>query len=190
MSSKSSDSMVITVVCVLAVALLLYMLLGCRMKCSSFEGYRPGELPGYCNGLMRSPVDFAMKGAFGYQSNPHYQQNPSNRFQPLEQGPIDFYFDERKLDPGSPFGEVFGAFNPDYAGSGRDLKHIENDSHNRFNLTNIGALGMRNYMDNIWDPSFGPYGFQDTEQRRVQVNPYFDKIYGGRDFLTHDKIGN
>ena len=172
---------IIVVLCIVAI----FMLFGCRMKCGrSAEGYRPSELGQQCSALLRSPVDYVFKDNHGYQQNPHYQANPSSHFQPLNEGPIDFFPDARRLEEN----KMYDGFGANFAGDGKDLHKFENDEHNRFNLTNIGSLGERNYLDDVWNKAFGPYGFQNTEQRRIELSE-FERLYGGNDFFPYNRSG-
>lgn len=187
---KHTSKIIIGVVVVLAIA-VIFMLFGCRIKCGSgAEHYKPGGLASTCHGLTRSPVDFVFKSDKGYQHNPHYQTNPMSMLQPLEHGPIDFYHEMRRLDGDKGFGHVYDWQGANYPGYGLPITHIENDEHNRYNLTHIGSQGKRNYMDNIYSKFFGEPGFQNTEQRYVRPDPTRHRIYGGPSFLTHDHIGN
>lgn len=185
---SKNHNVALTVVVVVAVVAVLFMLYGCKIKCNKTEGYKPGGLASQCVGLNRSPVDFAFKGDYGPQKNPHYQTNPMSKYQPLSQGPVDMYHDERMLD--DQFNKFYDWTDPNYAGHGKPILNIWNDERNRTNLTNIGAVPKRNYMDNIYNPSFGPKGILNTEQARTFPDPFFSKMYGGPDFLIHDRIGN
>lgn len=185
----ANDKCVIVCVGVIVAILVLFLLFGCKVRCSSMrEGYRPGGIASQNYGLRRTPVDFVFKGDNGYQKDPHYQTDPTSYFQPLENGPIDFEADTRRIDGGFQ-GKVFDFYDPNYPGRGKDIHHIPNDTHTRFNLTNIGAMGKRDFLDNLYNPRFGPPGYAFTAQRFIDMDPV-PPLYGGLGFLTHDKIGD
>ncbi len=183
-----ADNTVIMCVVAAIALLVIFMLFGCKVTCSSREGYKPGGIASQSYGLHRTPVDFDFKSDDGYSRNPHYQSDPTSYFQPLERGPIDFYMPTRRLEGGFQ-GKVFDFYDPNYDGPGKDIHHVPNDVHTRFNLTNIGSIGKRNFMDDLYDPAFGPPGYQYNAQRFIDMHP-IPREYGGPSFLTHDKIGN
>jgi len=188
MKSMSGSTLLLIIIVILAVIFLVY---GCTLKCKSIkEGYRRSCLGNECNGLQRSPVDYAFKNPNGWQRNPHWQSCPSIEYQPLDYGPIDFYYDSRRLDKNN--GVLFQQYRNDWEGrNGVDTKYMANDSKNRFDLTTAGSQGGRNLLDSVYTPRFGPYGNgPHTERSYDEPNPYFDKIYGGRHYLAPGfKIG-
>lgn len=188
------DNQTIIIIVVVA-AIVLFFCMRCRITCGN-EGYENGTVrEGYvratlgnqCYGLQRTPVDYAMKNPNGWQRNPHYRAYPGDEHQPLEFGPIDFYSDTRRLNENN--GVLFQQYRQDWGGCGKDIKTLANDSKNRFNLTNIGAQGMRNQLDNMPNPRNG-FGFQFNEQTFSEPNPTRGPIYGGQGWLHETKIGN
>lgn len=178
------------------IVVLLFLVGGCTLSCKDFftkkqgirEGYKRACLGGECYGMQRSPVDYAMKYPNGWQRNPHYQTYPADEHQPLDFGPIDFHSETRRLNHQD--GILFQQYGNNWPGCGRMTEDMANDEKNRFNLTNIGDQGARRVLDDMYNPRFGPPGKQFTERSLEQVNPYFDKLYGGARWLVHTKLGN
>lgn len=173
------------IVCVLAViglAVWWFCFKGKSVK----EGYKRSCLANDCYGLQRTPVDYAFKNPDGWQRNPHWQANPSSEYQPLDQGPIDFFQARRKLHNKTLFKQYRG----DWGGCGNDAVTLTNDEKNRFDLTNVGDYGARLQLDDMRNPRFLGKGPAHTERTYDQPNPFFDKIYGGRNYLVHDKLGD
>lgn len=147
MNPLSPTSIVLIVV---LLVLLVFLIGGCSLKCGkNAEGYKRSELGQreVCN-MGRSPVDFAMLP----QANPHFQSRPTSKYQPLEQGPIDLYADQRKLDTGYP---MFSQFRHDYAGCGDGCmesgggEYLGNDEKTRFDLRNIGDVDIARQLDEL-----------------------------------------
>lgn len=185
---KNNTLIIVIVVIVILVALFIGM--KCKFQCAGYnvEGYKRAPLGGDCYGLQRTPVDYAEKNPNGWQRNPQYQSKPSVKYQPLEYGPVDLWDDGRRLEMNN--GVLFQQYRNDWRGCGKDLDYLVNDEKNRFDLENIGAHGMRVQLDDMYNLRFGPKGIDNTEFQYQEPNPYFDKIYGGRAWLTHDKIGD
>ena len=112
--------------------------------------------------------------------------NHPNEHQPLDYGPIDFWPEERKLNKNN--GVLFQQYGRNWKGCGRPDPYLVNDSKNRFDLTNIGDQGARNQLDDLYSPRFGKPGLENTEGNYDEPNPFFGKIYGGRNYLM-GKIG-
>ena len=191
---------VLLLLVVLAV-IVLFLVGGCSLSCSQKSGFKQGTqedstIEGYkrsclandCFGLQRTPVDYAFKYPHGWQRNPHYQANPADEHQPLDYGPIDLYPDIRKLNKNN--GVLFQQYRQDWKGCGKDTVYLTNDSKNRFDLTNIGDQGARVQLDDLYSPRFGPKGYQYNERSFDEPNPFYDKLYGGAEFLVHDKLGD
>ena len=176
------------VIIVILVSAVLFILGSCKLECKDDlrEGYVRSCLAGDCYGLQRSPVDYAFKYPHGWQRNPHYKADSSNKYQPLEYGPIDFWDDAHKLDNG----ELFKQYGNWWKGCGKNLVYLTNDEKNRFDLTNVGDYGARQVLDDMYNPRFGPEGWSNTELQHNERNPYFSKLYGGPLFLDHDKLGD
>lgn len=183
---KISGTVLILILIIIAV--VLFLVGGCKLHCSLKEGYKRSCLANDCYGLQRTPVDYAFKYPHGWQRNPHYQANPRDEHQPLAYGPIDFYSDSRRLHKYD--GVLFQQYRNDWPGCGKDMVYLTNDEKNRFDLTNIGDQGARNQLDNMYNPRFGKWGIPFTERTFDEVNPYYDKLYGGSDYLVHDKLGD
>jgi len=178
----------VLILCIIVIVAIIFLVGGCSLKCSMKEGYKRSCLGNDCYGLQRTPVDYAFKHPHGWQRNPHWQANPADEHQPLDYGPIDFYSDQRRLNANN--GVLFQQYRNDWKGCGKDTVYLTNDEKNRFDLTNIGDQGARVQLDNMWNPRFGKHGVAYTERVFDRVNPYFDKIYGGRRYLVHDKLGD
>jgi len=181
----------------IGIAVLLVVLFfagGCKIMCNkqgfstgtqkNIEGFQRQCLGGTCAGMQRSPVDYAMKDPAGWQRNPHYRSYPVVNYQPLEFGPVDFFRYSRELETG----ELFDQYRQTWLGIGKQATSMANDEKNRFDLTWMGDVGARNQLDDMYNPAFGPRGFEFTERNFDQPNPYFDKIYGGSAFLTTDRL--
>lgn len=176
------------------VVVVLFVFSGCSLSCKSGysrgtrEGYKRATLGNQCQGMQRSPVDYAFKNPGGWQRNPHWRTEPSVKYQPLEFGPIDFYADSRRLNEND--GVLFQQYRNDWKGCGRETLDMANDEKNRFDLTNVGDQGARVQLDDLYSTRFGPRGITHTERSYDQPNPYFDKIYGGAGWLKHDRLGD
>lgn len=178
-----------TLLIIAGVILLALFLFGCRLKCGSKkENYTRTCLAGDCFGLQRTPVDYAQKYPNGWQRNPHYKANPADEHQPLEFGPIDFYPDTRRMNANN--GVLFQQYRDDWKGCGKGGVYLTNDEKTRFDLTNLGDVGARAQLEDMYNPRFGPRGYQHNERSYDEPNPYFDKIYGGAKWLHNSKIGN
>ena len=195
MSTMEMSNMAI-VLCVVLVVVVLFLVGGCSLSCKSGfgtgkgikEGYKRSCLAGDCYGLQRTPVDYAQKYPDGWQRNPHWKTYPGDEHQPLSFGPIDFWQDMRRLNNND--GVLFQQYGNNWKGCGRQLVSLTNDSKNRFDLENIGDHGARVILDDMYNPRFGPRGPNFTEQSLAEVNPYYQKIYGGSDWLYNDKLGD
>ncbi len=84
---------------------------------------------------------------------------------------------------------LFQQYRQDWGGCGKNITELANDSKNRFNLTNIGAQGLRNQLDDLPNPRNG-FGFQFNEQTFSEPNPTRGPLYGGQGWLHETKIGN
>lgn len=169
-------------VLVLIVAVAFFMK-GCKITCNK-EGFQRQCLGGTCAGMQRSPVDFAMKGTNGWQQNPHWEAYPVINYQPLSDGPVDFYRDSKKLSEG----EMFHQYGQDYEGIGQQISYMKNDEKNRFDGRDIGNYAFSARMDNLYNPKFGSPGIENVEEVYWDPNPYFDKLYGGAQFLRFGKL--
>ena len=176
------------VIILIVIAVIAALILCGKLTCSTREGYTRSCLGNDCYGLQRTPVDYAQKYPHGWQRNPHWRADPSNKYQPLDFGPIDFHSDLRRLDNNN--GVLFQQYGNNWKGCGRNIVSLTNDSKNRFDLTNIGDYSARQTLDDMYNPRFGPRGFSNTEQTYNEPNPYFKQLYGGPNFLTQDKLGD
>lgn len=185
---------------IILVVLIVFVAGGFNLNCGGEEAYTKGEketliegykrscLAGDCYGMQRTPVDYAMKYPHGWQRNPHYKAKPSDEHQPLDFGPIDFYQDTRRLNANN--GVLFQQYRNDWKGCGKPDVYMVNDSKNRFDLTNVGDVGARQQLDDLYNPRFGPRGITHTERSYDEPNPYYDKLYGGAGYLIHDLLGD
>lgn len=148
---------------VVLVVLVLFLIGGCTLKCNKkSEGYKRSELGQRQTCTMgRSPVDYAESE---WQANPHYQARPSNKYQPLEYGPVDLYFDQRKLSSRYP---MFSQYRNDYKGCADGClesgggQFLTNDTKGRFDLRNIGDVGVARQMDYLRPLSIPPQARHD-----------------------------
>jgi len=181
----------------IGIAVLLVVLFfvgGCKIMCNkqgfstgtqkNIEGFQRQCLGGTCAGMQRSPVDYAFKNPSGWQRNPHWKSYTQINYQPLEFGDVDFFRYSRELAAG----ELFDQYREGWLGIGKQATSMANDEKNRFDLTWMGDVGARNQLDDMYNPAFGPQGFQFTERNFDRPNPFFDKIYGGSAFLTTDRL--
>lgn len=193
MNQLSGLSLLLIVILVLAI---LFLVGGCSLSCGELftkgkgikEGYKRSCLAGDCYGLQRTPVDYAFKYPEGWQRNPHYITYPADEHQPLDYGPIDFHQDQRRLD--NQNGVLFQQYGNMWQGCGKQLSSLTNDDKNRFDLRNIGDYGAGVVLDNMYNPRFGPKGYVNSEEAHDQPNPYYNKLYGGPDYLIWDKLGD
>ncbi len=194
--AKTEISGTVVILLVVLVLAVLFVVGKCSFSCSTKSGYQRPLIEGYkrsclandCFGLQRTPVDYAFKYPHGWQRNPHWQAFPGDEHQPLDYGPIDFHLDARRLN--ANHGVLFQQYRQDWGGCGKNQVYLVNDSKNRFDLTNVGDQGAREVLDDMYNPRFGPRGISHTEQTYNEPNPYFDKIYGGHNWLVHDLLGD
>jgi hypothetical protein len=161
------------------------------------RGYKRACLGGDCQGLQRSPVDYALKtdgprgyySAGGWEQNPHWRACPSSSRQPLEYGPVDLEADTRRLstDNGS---SLFRQYRNDWEGMGNVDDYVINDSKNRADLGYIGDNEARGMLTNMYSTRFGAKGRVNTEFSRSRPNPHFGPIYGGFGYLPRSKLGD
>lgn len=177
------------VLCVAVLVVIVLFLVGrCTLSCKAplKEGYKRSCLGNDCTGMQRTPVDYAFKYPHGWQRNPHWKADPSNEHQPLDYGPIDLYPDARRLAAHN--GVLFQQYRQYWGGCGKkNTVYLTNDEKNRFDLTNIGDEGARNQLEDMYNPRFGPKGYQNTERTYDEPNPYYGKLYW-KD-LPEDRIG-
>lgn len=184
------------VLIVILIVFILFLVGGCTLSCKSMfkrgntvrEGYKRSCLAGDCYGLQRTPVDYALKYPNGWQRNPHYITDPHNKYQPLDYGPVDLDAEGRRLAANN--GILFQQYRNDWKGCGKQLVSLTNDEKNRFDLTNIGDHGARTVLDNMYSRRFGPKGQTFTAKNLAEVNPFFNKMYGGPAWLRNDKLGD
>ena len=173
--------LVIFVVVAVSVAIVLL-----SSKCNGMlEGYKRSCLGQTCR-MARTPVDYAFKTPNGWQRNPHWQANPADKYQPLTEGPIEFYPDIKNLNANN--GVLFKQYGNEWKGCGKDQVYLINDSKTRFDLENLGDHWPREIMDSLPHPRLIP-GCGSTEMDHVEVDPWGDKIYGGAGYLIHEDIG-
>lgn len=137
----------------------------------------------------RSPVDYAMKVEEGaWAANPTFQANPSARYQPLENAPIDFYADERKLDDGT----LWEQYGPNWV-DGIKLPYLTNDEKTRTLLRENGQETIRRSMDQNVTPRHlrSPVKIE-TEMDFLNVDPWPDNAQpiGGWNYLVHKQIAS
>ena len=182
------------------VGLILFVVAGCNVKCGkTSEGFTRTPLTVDNSArFVRTPVDFAMEisdncgcpSSGGWQKNPHWMAYPGDEAQPLEDGPIDFYKDERKLAEG----RLFEEFGDNYVG-GTGEPYIVNDSKTRSLLVEVGDLTTRRVLDNI--PAAGWPRRSDLAPAQTDgtaacdtTNPRDYPLYGGHDYFWRDQIGD
>jgi len=159
----------------------------CTVKCKMphREGYIRSTLGNVCQGLQRTPVDYAMKLTDGWQRNPHWQVNPSVEYQPLEFGPIDFYKDTRRLNK---YGHLFQQYDQNWMGCGKELTYLRDDEKNRSDLVNVGDVGVARQMDDMDNPAILNSQYALTEMDFLEPSS-FQKLYGGPEYLKNVRLG-
>jgi len=129
-------------------------------------------LGGTCDGLERTPVDYAFKPN-GWPKNPHW--TAGSKYQPLEFGRIDLLEDATRLGDG----ELFKQYENSWVNTKEQNNFIVNDSKNRFDLTNEGHYLDRQRLDNQgYNPSFDSRRFSNTP-----TSSYANKLYSGSGFF-------
>jgi hypothetical protein len=174
-----SNQLVIIIGIVIILILIIYL---CSSK-SHKDGYTRTPLGLNCQ-FRRTPVDFAMNGEDGWQTNPHWMADPSDKYQPLDFGPVDLFKEERKLENGS---NIFEQYTNDWEGPGNGKVYLMNDNKTRSLLTEVGDMGIRRVLDDEWGPRFGQKGFSNTEISQLSPDPYTadHALYGGMKFLKY-----
>lgn len=164
---------------VIIIAILVTIVVFARNGCGRREGFRiPCMGSDWGEAMHRTPVDYVFKENGGARLNPHWQADPTTKFQPLEQGPVDFYPSERRLAENKLFKNGCGAL----------TFNLWNDGKDRSDVLYRGGYGINRYMHNAPNPAFGP-GVMNTEQQYNIPSP-FAQLYGGPAFLTHDRFGD
>nr|QBK86944.1 MAG: uncharacterized protein LCMAC103_02840 [Marseillevirus LCMAC103] len=155
---------------VLLVAILLFVLMGCKIRCAKApaENFQRNVLAQNQGGRMvHGPVDYAIGEDF--RKNPHYLARPSNKFQPLENGPIDFEYDRRKLENGelwedgkNELPQVFEEFGQWYTGPPNAELHLPNTVPTRNHLARIGDLTAASVLQDEIRPAHRGPGHAQT----------------------------
>lgn len=137
--------------------------------------------------FVRSPVDYAYKTITSIPSkvgkdHPHLMADPSDEFQPLEQG-VDLIKDEKKLWNQDLLWRQYGN---DWSGCGNGQSYIVNDEKTRASLSDAGNEWARRMLDSQRLPEHGPNSSDViTEQDMIAPEPH-DRLYGGSDFLPQN----
>lgn len=110
------------------IVLALFIIGSCTLNCSkATEGYQRSDLgQAPFSEMGRSQVDYYID----QHQNPHWKGNPFSKWQPLEDGPVDLYADERFSDY-PPFSFEGGSAYPKI--------FITNDEKGRADLNDMGA---------------------------------------------------
>lgn len=167
---------------IVIIALLLTIMFFASKNCAGLSCQKEG-FKITCMGsdwgqaMKRTPVDFVFSEG-GYRSDPHWQADPTTKFQPLDMGPVDFYRSERRLDEDKLFQN----------GCGMITFNLMNDDKNRGDTLRRGGYQINRFMQNAPNPAFGA-GVLNTELQYQRPEP-FQKIYGGDAYLIHDRFGN
>jgi len=185
------SSTAIVLIIVLAILLLL-LIGGCTLSCSAKkEGYRRSSFGQQCGAISRTPVDYVFKSPDGARQNPHYKADPSNWYQPLEQGPVDTDKYTRELNDKD--GILFQQYRNDWPGpSGSDDETLSNDEKGRMDYGDAGDTGLRRQMDNVHGKRYGPKGKSNTEFNRIESDPHLEthRLYGGYGYHVNNKYGD
>jgi len=182
--SKKSKTLLLGFGALALVLVIVFVMKGCKIVCNNKEGFQRQCLGGTCAGMQRSPVDYAMKRPEGWQQNPHWEALPTVRFQPLDFGEVDLYSDSRKLDDG----EMFYQYSQGFPGTGTQIFHMQNDEKNRFDNKDIGNYAFSEKMSDLYNYAFGAPGIVNTETQYWDPNPFYDKLYGGTQWLRYGKL--
>ena len=86
------------------VVLVIFIVLGCKLKCNGKQrdGYCRFSWANDTSGTAygkKTPVDFAGPSDIHIhmQDDPHYKADPTNKYLPCDQAPVDFYKTLRSL---------------------------------------------------------------------------------------------
>lgn len=145
----------------LLVAGLLFLVFGCKIKCGKtlFEGFqRTGLANGSCH-MTKNPVDYMNT----WKANPHYKAFPGNKYQPLEQGPIDFHIDTRNAAAGLSFQE----FSQHWDGVGDGQINVSPIPQDRSHLMTLGDFVASNAL-----ASALTQGHVGKAMSREEINSY------------------
>ena len=124
-----------------AVLLLVLFLVGsCTLSCGkSTEGYQRSELGQHDFSLVsKSGIDSIMD----HTTNPHWMANPGSKYQPLTNGPVDLFADDRYFGRQPAFSFQGGSLYP--------RVNITNDEKGRADTLNNGAWSV---YDSLMDAS-------------------------------------
>jgi len=135
----------------LLVAIIVIGAIGIVYYKKKREGYKRSELGQDNCTLTRAPVDYMSHP----RDNPHFKARPSAKYQPLEQGPVDLYFDQRKLTKGGIFAELSNNYRgcADNCVEGGGGPFYTNDDKGRFDLMDIGDYDLAEQMENLDYPA-------------------------------------
>lgn len=150
---------------ILVVILIVVFLVLIFSKCNKSNYTRTclSDSTNCLGGPLRTPVDYMSLP----RANPHFVANPWDRRQPLEQGPVDFWPDLRKLENGTLF-DQYGNYG---MGCGNGQPFYPNDTKTRSLVVELGDLNIRRMMDNEQGPEYGPKGPICTDLTRIESMP-------------------
>jgi hypothetical protein len=176
------------IVIIALVVLALFVFVGCgKGKRDNFTR-TPFGTAETCQ-FARSPVDYINKLPNGWQANPHYRADPGSKYQPLENGPIDLYAEERKLSDPDLLWRQYG---DNYIG-GTGMPYIENDETTRALLRETGDETLHMGLSNEITPRHLNSPFPtETEIDFINRDPFTadHELYGGRNYFVNTQIGS
>lgn len=154
--------------CIAAVVVIVWVLMKTKK-----EGYHRSMLGqnSFCN-LDRTPNDYM----FDRSANPHWQAYPASKYQPLTEGPIDFYADQRKIYNDYPMYSQYGNY---YSGcfsgcaAGGRGPFLTDDEKGRGDLLNVGSLGIEHELTDISHD-------YDVDPRQLHVMNLANQVYLGQ----------
>lgn len=185
-----------TTLAIFGIALLILIILGVGWHCNKKDKFTRTAFDNTTNSkFVRTPVDFAMKiipeneVPDAWQRNPHYLARPSSKYQPLEEGPIDFYADDRRLAEG----KLWEQYGPNWKGTGTGEIYITNDQKTRSLLREVGDEEIHSTLANMQTPLHGPGSRPSLTEQSYWIERPEDrmssKIYGGYPFFINDWVG-
>lgn len=162
---------VLYVILAVAVLIAVWVALKCNLHCKK-DPYMRSDLGQALasSTRFRSPVDYVQDP----HMNPHWIVNPGSNRQPLGQGPVDFYAEQRKLTNGTMW-KQYDATNQD------GPQYFPNDAKDRADLVISGDLDMVRYLLANSPDEASPYPIET----RMHGGPLDKKHCLGKDHLGH-----
>ena len=162
--NKKQVNLGLVILVAVLIVIVIFIVMKCKLKCG------PNQRDGYCRFSWgndtsgtgygkKTSVDFAGPSDpdIAMQDDPHYKADPTSKYLPCDQAPVDFYKTLRSLtvnydtDPGSlitpPFHE-FGQWFAGARGCGVAEPWVNNDIKSRWDFKDRGEMQTTRSLNN------------------------------------------